>query len=312
MSNPEGTDSSRLAGTAETGAVSSPLRKRRIIVNADDFGRSEALNRGVAEGFQAGIVTSTSLVATGPAFDSAVELASNLKGLAVGVHLTVNEYDPVLPPAAIPRLVNARGRFFSRARQFRGMATDPRIRVDLFREWDAQIAKILAAGIHLSHIDGHGHCHAHPAAAGVVLKLAEKYGIHHVRVPAEPMFWSAGDVRLARMAEKFMVWSAMQITLARWRGRLQFPDYFFGFSYGGRMNAAIIQHIAEHAREGVSEIMVHVGISNDEAPGFWTGYDFVGDFKAVTAYDKPEFEKQFGVALVNHNSGEMNGLSAAA
>lgn len=312
MSNPGCADSPSLAGP-RADAVSSPgLQKRRIIVNADDFGRSEAVNRGVAEGFQAGIVTSTSLVATGPAFDSAVELVSNLKGLAVGVHLTTNEYDPVLRPAAIPRLVNARGRFFSRARQFQRMATDPRIRVDLFREWDAQIAKILAAGIHLSHIDGHGHCHAHPAAAGVVLKLANKYGIRHVRVPAEPMFWSAGGVRLARVAEKVMLWSAVQITLARWRGRLRFPDYFFGFSYGGRMNAAVIQHIAEHARAGVSEVMVHVGISNDEAPGFWTGYNYVGDFKAVTAYDKREFEKQFGIVLVNHNSGEMNGLSAAA
>jgi chitin disaccharide deacetylase len=298
---------------AEGGAICSlGDSKRCLIVNADDFGRSEVVNRGVAEAFRSGIVTSTSLVASGPAFDSAVELTSKLKGLAVGVHLTANEYDPVLPPAAIPRLVNGQGRFFLRARQFQRMAMDPRIRVDLFREWDAQIAKILAAGIHLSHIDGHGHCHAHPAAAGVVLALAKKYGIRHVRVPAEPIFWSAGEVRLARMAEKVMLWSAVQITLASWKGRLQFPDYFFGFSYGGRMNPAVIRHIAEGAREGVSEVMVHVAISNHEAPGFWTGYNYVGDFKAVTVYNKQQFEKQFGIQLLNHASGEENGLRTAA
>jgi hopanoid biosynthesis associated protein HpnK len=313
MSNPQFAESPPLSDTRETGAVSPPGgSKRRVIVNADDFGRSEAVNRGVAEAFRRGILTSTSLVASGPAFESAVELASNLKGLAVGVHLAANEYDPVLPPAAIPRLVNAHGRFFSRARQFQRMAIDPRLRSDLFREWDAQIAKILASGINLSHMDGHGHCHAHPAAAGVVLELAKKYGIYHVRVPAEPVFWSAGAVPLPRLAEKVMLSSAVQITLGKWRGRLQFPDYFFGFSYGGRMNGAVIQNIAEGAREGVSEIMVHVGVSNDEAPGFWTGYDYVGDLKAVTACNKQEFEKQFGIRLVNHRSGEMNGLSTTA
>ena len=130
--------------------------QRFLIVNADDFGRSEAVNRGVAEGFQRGIVTSASLVAAGPAFAQAVEIAKGLPGLGVGIHLIANEYTPILPPNKIPRLVDATGRFYSRPHQFARMATNPQLRGDLLQEWDSQIAKIVEAGITLTHIDGHG------------------------------------------------------------------------------------------------------------------------------------------------------------
>ncbi len=180
------------------------------------------------------------------------------------------------------------------------MALDPRIRGDLLREWDAQISKIVKAGIKLTHIDGHGHCHAHPAAAGVVLQLAERYGIGHVRVPAEPILWRSGEIGLARLGEKVVLWSAVQITLTTWRGRIQFPRSFYGFSHGGRMTQSVVRQVAKSSPPGVSELMVHVGVSNDEAPGFWTGYDYAGDLRAVTTHTKQQFEKEFGVSLVTH------------
>src|SRR5215469_14201587 len=138
---------------------------RFLIVNADDFGRNDAVNAAVVESFRNGIVTSTSIVATGPAFDQAVALAKELPELGVGIHLAATEYIPVLPPAQIPRLVNAEGQFYPRGEQFRRIAVYPRMQEDLLHEWDAQISKVVNAGISLTHIDGHGHCHAHPAAA---------------------------------------------------------------------------------------------------------------------------------------------------
>jgi len=281
---------------------------RRLIVNADDFGRNEAVNLGVAEGFRRGIVTSASLVATGPAFEAAVALAAELPGLGVGIHLVANEYPPVLPPAEIPRLVNSEGRFYSRARQFQRMAVDPRIRGDLMLEWDAQIAKIVHAGIKLTHIDGHGHCHAHPAAASVVLKLAQRYGIKHVRLPAEPIFWKLGRTLSTRFAEKTILNLATQVPRQVWNGRLNFPGSFYGFSQGGRMRAEVVRQVAKSAPPGVSELMVHVGISNEEAPGYWTGYDYAGDLRAVTTHSKEQFEKEFGVSLVTHVQGGPDGF----
>ncbi len=156
---------------------------RFLIVNADDFGRSETVNAGVVEAFRRGILTSTSIVATGTAFEPAVVLARQNQGLGIGIHLVVDRrHEPALPPSEIPSLVTSNGKFRARRKQVR-------TRDDVFREWDAQISKVLAAGIQLEHIDGHGHRHAHPRVAGVVIALAERYDIGHVRLPVEAIMW---------------------------------------------------------------------------------------------------------------------------
>jgi len=303
-------------GTTEVDAVTDGRQNSRtaapgdrlLIVNADDFGRNEAVNRGVAESFQNGIVTSTSLVATGPAFEQAVALAKALPGLGVGIHLAVTEYIPMLPPAKIPRLVDSDGRFYARRRQFKRMAVDPRIRADLLREWDAQISKAMTAGIKLTHIDGHGHCHAHPAAAGVVLELAKRYGIENVRLPAEPIGWKPGQEFSARFAAKVALNLSSQITRQVWNGKLRFPQPFYGFSHSGRIDANVIRHVARSVPLGVSELMVHVAVSNDQLPGYRTKFDFTYDFRGVTAYRKDQFEKEFGISLVTHVQGGHDGF----
>ena len=273
---------------------------RFLIVNADDFGRNEAVNLGVAEGFRRGIVTSTSLVANGPAFESAVALAAELPGLGVGVHLAASEYMPVLPPNEIPRLVNSEGRFYARRQQFQRMALDPRIRRDLLREWDAQIAKIISAEIKVTHIDGHGHCHAHPAAAGVVLQLAKRYGIKHVRLPAESIWWKPERTLSARFAAKVALNLGTAVPRWAWKGKLSFPQTFYGFSDGGRISADVIRQVAVSVPAGVSELMVHVAVSNDQLPGYRTRFDFTYDFRGVTSYSKEQFEREFGVSLVTY------------
>ena len=283
-------------------------RARLLIVNADDFGRSDAVNLGVAEGFRRGIVTSASLVAAGPAFDQAVAIAKEIPALGFGIHLIANEYTPSLPPVEIPKLVNAEGRFYSRPHQFARMASNPHLRGDLLREWDAQIFKTLAAGIKLTHIDGHGHCHAHPAVADIVLQLARKYSIGHVRLPAEPIWWKPGLNLSPRFVEKTVLNHATQVPRQVWKGKLRYPGSFYGFSQGGRMSADVVYEVARSAPGGISELMVHVAVSNEEAPGFWTGYDYAGDLRAVTTDSKAEFEKEFGVSLVTHVEGGLDGL----
>src|SRR5271165_890010 len=196
---------------------------RFLIVNADDFGRSEAVNAGIAEAFRRGILTSASMVATGAAFESAVALVAQLDGLGVGIHLALNEHDPVLPPSEISSLVTKEGRFPSRGRQFINMAMDRRMSDDALREWDAQIAKVLAAGIKLDHIDGHGHCHAHPRVAGALVKLAERYGITKVRLPVEAISWRPERPSARRFADKAALNSAALCSRGMWGGKLSYP-----------------------------------------------------------------------------------------
>ena len=271
---------------------------RFLIVNADDFGRSESVNAGIAEAFRTGILTSASIVATGAAFESAVALVPQLEGLGVGIHLVLNEHDPVLPPSEIPSLVTKEGRFPSRGRQFLNMIVDSRMSNDALKEWDAQISKALAAGIHLDHIDGHGHCHAHPRVASAVIELARRYGISHVRMPAEPMSWRPERASAKRFADKVALNSAAWCTRRQWKGKLSYPQSFYGFSEGGHLTTSAVLRVAQTAPSGVTELMVHLGVSNVEPAGLETGYDWRGDLAAVTAFRKTDFEEQFGMKLI--------------
>jgi chitin disaccharide deacetylase len=276
------------------------VQDRFLIVNADDFGRSESINQGIAQAFQRGILTSASIVATGDAFNSAVALSRELNGLGVGMHLVLNEHPPALPPAEIPTLVTKDGRFPPRGRQFLKMATNARMRDDIFREWDAQIRKVLDAGIKPDHMDGHGHCHAHPRAASALVKLARRYDIPHVRLPVESLFWRPQHASPFRFAGKVALNSFALYARHLWGNQLIYPQTFYGFSEGGHMTEAVVRRVGKMAPPGVSELMVHVGASNVEPAGLETGYDWQGDLGAVTSLDRAAFEKEFGITLITH------------
>jgi predicted glycoside hydrolase/deacetylase ChbG (UPF0249 family) len=131
-------------------------------------------------------VTSTSIMATGPAFDHAVALAKSRPNLAVGVHLVLTEHRPLLGAAAAATLVERDGRFAPHVRQLLGKAIRGRVSLAEVRlELGAQLRRVREAGIVPSHIDGHQHVHVLPGIARVVADLAAEHGIRAVRYPAE-------------------------------------------------------------------------------------------------------------------------------
>src|SRR4051794_9797223 len=85
--------------------------KRRLIINADDFGRSHSINEAVVRAHREGVLTSASLMMNEVACDEAVALARENPKLGVGLHLTLLCGHSALSPAEIPGLVNARGEF---------------------------------------------------------------------------------------------------------------------------------------------------------------------------------------------------------
>lgn len=134
---------------------------KKLIVNADDFGIHSAVNKGVCRGFESGILTSTSLMAGGAAFDEAVHLARDLDGIGIGIHLTlVGGLPTVLPPEEVPSLTWENRRLCTDyveliKRDMNGLV----LMDDVYREWDAQIQKILDTGLPVTHVDGHQHMH---------------------------------------------------------------------------------------------------------------------------------------------------------
>ncbi|HZF32048.1 MAG TPA: ChbG/HpnK family deacetylase [Gammaproteobacteria bacterium] len=243
----------------------------RLIVHADDFGISESVNLGIVDAHRRGIVTSTSVMANGAAFEHAVALARDCPTLDVGVHLTLTEERPVGPAAA--GLVDASGRFPPHALQFAARYAAGRIPLRAVRaELDAQIGRVLARGLPVSHLDGHQHVHVLPGIAGVVAELARAHGIRTVRYPAERvrgyMLRNIGNAR--RLAEQVAL--AVFCALSPLR-ELKRIDDFVGFYFGGRLNEANLATVLAGLPSGrTAELMCHPG--DDDPRGRYRHWDY--------------------------------------
>jgi predicted glycoside hydrolase/deacetylase ChbG (UPF0249 family) len=163
----------------------------RLIINADDFGLTPGINRAIAELHQAHALTSTTLMATGPAFEDAVATARANPTLGVGCHILLTDGMPVSHPYDIPTLLGADGKTFrpSLADFAQAVLRGNVSQDDIVREATAQIQKIQRAGIDITHIDTHKHTHLFPTVLQPLLHAAERCGIGSIRNPFEPA-WS--------------------------------------------------------------------------------------------------------------------------
>lgn len=143
---------------------------KKVIINADDFGYSSAVNAGIIKAFQKGILTSTTLMANMPGREEAIQLAKENPKLGVGGHLVLTCGSPV---TNAPSLVSEGGKFntLDQYKQRRSSMNEE----EIFNEWCSQIDYLLAHGLKLTHLDSHHHVHTFPENRQVTEKIAEKY-----------------------------------------------------------------------------------------------------------------------------------------
>ncbi|HVB28661.1 MAG TPA: ChbG/HpnK family deacetylase, partial [Terriglobia bacterium] len=172
---------------------------KKLIVNADDFGLTEGVNRAILDGHRNGIVTSATLMANGEAFDSAVAAASGAPALGVGVHLNLTQGRPVCPAAQVPSIVTSEGSFYPGpgilAWRILTRKVTPR---DVEGELRSQIEKVASSGVRITHLDSHKHVHLLPPLFDLVVRLAREYGIGRVRCPVEPAASGLGPLQSGR------------------------------------------------------------------------------------------------------------------
>lgn len=160
----------------------------RLIVNADDFGLTAGVNRAIIELHQAGVLTSTTLMAKANATGEAIDLSRTMPALGVGCHVVLVDGKPALPPQEVPSLVDQRtGHFHATLGAFLQRLFTGRIAAsEIEAEASAQIAVLHNRGLHLTHIDTHKHTHMFPHVLRPVLRAARAAGIRAVRNPFEP------------------------------------------------------------------------------------------------------------------------------
>jgi len=248
---------------------------KSLIVNADDLGWTEGVNRGIAEANRNGIVTSASLLANGVAFALAVELARTSPGLGVGVHLNLSDGQPVAPPELVTSLVNNKGTFQGGPENLlmrlgrRKLALE-----DVEREWDAQIEKVRDAGITPTHLDGHKHVHMLPGLFEIALRLAKRHGIGAVRVALEESSLrtalSAGTKKRGSVVMRQGVQARGLKLLARdareiaERAGIATADYFCGIAQTGELTREGVTQLLKSLPEGTTELMCHPGYLDAE------------------------------------------------
>jgi hopanoid biosynthesis associated protein HpnK len=248
---------------------------KNLIVNADDLGWTEGVNRGIAEVHRNGIVTSASLLANGAAFASAVELARSTPGLGVGVHLNLSDGEPIAPRELVATLLNDNGEFAGGPEflLLRIAKRDVTVR-EAEQEWEAQIEKVKEAGIQPTHLDGHKHVHMLPGLFEVALRLAKRYGIGAIRVAHEASSLraalSAGDERHASVVLKQGVQARGLKLLARdareqaERAGISTSDYFCGIAQTGEMTKEGVARLLRSLPEGTTELMTHPGYADQD------------------------------------------------
>jgi hopanoid biosynthesis associated protein HpnK len=174
----------------------------RLIVNADDFGRSESINAAVLEAHDRGILTSCSLMVGEAAAPAAVRAARERPGLAVGLHLTTLCGHAVLPPSTVPRLVDGSGRLPENpVRAGLRYSFDRAALAQLERELRAQFERFDEFGLPLSHVDGHLHMHLHPFIFDRVAALAEESGCRRLRIPRDDWWAYRREAGLRALAQ---------------------------------------------------------------------------------------------------------------
>jgi len=278
-------------------AARGELGVARLIVSADDFGASEAVNRGVARACREGIATSASLMAGGEAFEEALERLDDLPELGVGAHLTLAAGRAVLPPGAAPTLVGADGSLPADARAFVRSFFGGKIALaDVRAELRAQLERLRAAGVRLTHLDSHQHLHHLPGVAAVVVELARECGLRAVRLgrcrlrPRGPR-WLSRQVGLRLAAEAFG-------RFAR-RAGLRMPDGVVGHAWAGHLSADRLIALMAELPPGTWELICHPAEAGEEVEAA-EGYDRPGELAALTAPSVAAAREEYGVRLLNY------------
>jgi hopanoid biosynthesis associated protein HpnK len=263
---------------------------RRLLINADDFGLTPGVNRAIVEAHTRGVVTSATLMANGRSFQDAVRRAQSTPRLSVGCHLVLVDGSPVLSAAQIPSLVDQKSkdgrskdhvnrdspnasiggtRFGESLSKFAVLARLGRLAPEQIEaEATAQIRKLQAAGIKVSHVDSHKHTHLFPNVLLPLLRAAQACGVPVIRNPF-------GRVRFALVAKRPGLWKrygeirllgapASKFVRAVREAGMITPDGILGIVATGALDQQLFRLMVENLPDGTWEFVCHPGYNDAE------------------------------------------------
>lgn len=245
---------------------------RRLVVNADDYGRSSSINQAVARAHREGILTTASLMVKEPAFAEAVALARDNPRLGVGLHLSLSS----CPIAAGFRY------FFQRS-----------LRPQLKAEIRAQLEKFLSSGLKLDHVNSHHHLHMHPTVLGILLQQLREMQITHARLTCEPWWLNIRNMagRRFRNFSHALIYTvlARRARAAFRKDRIRYPEFVFGLMQNHAVDEPYLQRLLPALPAGDSELYSHPSLD-----------EFRHEFEALVSPRVRELVERLGIRLIRY------------
>jgi hopanoid biosynthesis associated protein HpnK len=271
-----------------------PETIRRLIVNADDFGRSDSINQAVIRSHQEGILTTTSLMVNEPACERAVALARENPNMGVGLHLTLLMGHSALRSTEIPGLVNSRAEFSNNPVQV-GMAYFFKrgLRQQLRAEIHAQFKRFRATGLPLDHVNGHLHMHLHPVVFQILMEDAAELGIRHLRLTRDCL------ARSRRMASGRWFYRVSHAAIYEWlsqRARrplqergIKHAEITFGLLQNALVDEDYVLKLLPDLPDGDSELYSHPSLD-----------EFKNEFQALISPRVKARVAELGIRLIRY------------
>jgi chitin disaccharide deacetylase len=234
----------------------------RLVVNAEEFGKTPTTNRAIIEAHLGGIVTSTALAGNFTDGDAPRALLDGAPRLGVGLALALTGGAPVAPPDAVPSLLTPRGDLREHPLQvafdwMRGHIVGEQVE----REFEAQLARAQAAGLAPDHLCTRGHLGFLPGVGQIVERLARKHSIPGIRTSVEPA--TLTSVTDPRRGIETSILSGLAWLTRRRLGALKHGPRTWGYVESGRLDEVRILEILGRMGPGAHELVCHPGETED-------------------------------------------------
>ena len=265
-----------------------------LIINADDLGAGDPTDQGIIEAFTKGIVTSASLLANGPSFNLAAEMARRV-GLPVGVHLNISEGFSLTGPIA--GATDTSGQFLGKVESRRRFIAGDIDNVLLKNEFIAQIDKVRDSGLQPDHLDTHQHSGLFPVVTTALISAAQDSGIISMRLsspvqpdtedPPPPL---GDEMRLYRHLAPVMT---EQLTGAG----IKTPSGLLGMPLLDRLDENHLSNLLSHLTPGTLELMVHPGYFDPDRA--FSGEERELELNALTSKNILALIQRQGIRLIS-------------
>ena len=242
---------------------------KRIVINADDFGLCDGVNKAVAQAHTDGVLTSATIMANMPGADEAVKIAKRLPTLGVGVHLNLFEGRPVSKETCVECLLDADGQFAYSPYLLSLLSIAwHKFRNAIRAELSAQIQWVIDNNLAPTHLDSHKHIHSFPAIFSIVCELAGQFEIAAIRWTFEPrelsrMPWplpGEGGRERAKLIRTMARINHMQ------NSHFLKTDCLLGVAHTGKIDVNFFKAVTLYNSAATAEVMTHPGFADGLAP----------------------------------------------